>query len=98
MPATWLWRRLAEHGGVPIGAFDGLCCDRRRDVVGLVLGPGLEGKQPTKVTCDLGAVGSASGDGSESVAAEQLACRLDGLLTNTEGLCCFVGCHAGRGG
>lgn len=45
-----------SHGGAPLGALDGLGRHGRSDVVGLVLGLRLEGKEAAQLTFDLGAI------------------------------------------
>lgn len=41
------------YGGAALGALHRLRCDRRRDVVGLLLGLGLERQEPAQVVLDL---------------------------------------------
>ena len=51
-------RHPAGHGGATLGSLDCLGGDGRCDVVGFVLGLGLEREKSTQLALDLGAVGA----------------------------------------
>ena len=77
--AEWLappFSNSLGHCGASPSAFDRLCCDGWSDVVGLVLGLGLQGKQSSEVASDFGAVRSGLAEQPEYLVVVLACCSL----------------------